>query len=69
VVWTVDPHVTRRAVRICAEVARAAGLASAADLLRRLDEDPVVAQLDPVRAAALFNRAIGYVDRVHFAGS
>jgi hypothetical protein len=44
-------------------VASAAGLALAADLLRELDEDPMVAQTDPTRASALFNRAIGYVDR------
>jgi hypothetical protein len=29
----------------------------------------VVARADPVRASALFNRAIGYTDRAHFAGS
>ena len=69
VVWTVDSQATRQALRICAEVAGAAGLATAPDLLRELDEDPVVARADPVRAAALFNRAIGYTDRAHFAGS
>jgi MerR family transcriptional regulator, light-induced transcriptional regulator len=69
VVWTVDSHTTRHALRICVEVARAAGLATAPELLRRLDEDPVVPQPDPVRTSALFNRAIGYADRAHFAGS
>ena len=68
VVWTVDSQATRQALRICAEVAGAAGLARAPDLLRELDEDPVVARADPVRASALFNRAIGYTDRAHFAG-
>jgi hypothetical protein len=63
VVWTIDPHATRQALRTCAEVARAAGLVQAQDLLRGLDERPVVAQTDTVRASALFNRAIGYVDR------
>jgi MerR family transcriptional regulator, light-induced transcriptional regulator len=63
VVWTIDPHATRQALRTCAEVASAAGLAQAPDLLRGLDERPVVAQTDPTRASALFNRAIGYVDR------
>jgi DICT domain-containing protein len=63
VVWTIDPHATRQALRTCAEVAGAAGLAQAPDLLRGLDERPVVAQTDPPRASALFNRAIGYVDR------
>jgi DICT domain-containing protein len=63
VVWTVDPHTTRQALRTCAEVASAAGLALAPVLLRELDERPVVAQTDPTRASALFNRAIGYVDR------
>jgi hypothetical protein len=43
-------------------VASAAGLALAPVLLRELDERPVVAQTDPTRASALFNRAIGYVD-------
>jgi MerR family transcriptional regulator, light-induced transcriptional regulator len=63
VVWTVDPHTTRQALRTCAEVASAAGLALAPDLLLELDERPVVAQTDPTRASALFNRAISYVDR------
>ncbi len=63
VVWTVDSYVVRHALRICAEVARAAGLATAPDLLRGLDEDPVVAPADPMRVSALFNRAVGYVDR------
>ena len=63
VVWTVDPHATRQALRTCAEVASAAGLALAPDLLLELDERPVVAQTDPTRASALFNRAISYVDR------
>ena len=63
VVWTIDPHATRQALRTCAEVARAAGLVQAPDLLRGLDERPVVAQTDTTRASALFNRAIGYVDR------
>ena len=63
VVWTIDPHATRQALRTCAEVANAAGLAQALELLRELDERPVVAQTDPMRASALFNRAIGYVDR------
>jgi MerR family transcriptional regulator, light-induced transcriptional regulator len=63
VVWTIDPRATRQALRTCAEVASAAGLAQAPDLLRGLDERPVVAQTDPTRASALFNRALGYVDR------
>ena len=63
VVWTIDPYATRQALRTCAEVASAAGLALALDLLRELDERPVVAQTDPTRASALFNRAVGYVDR------
>jgi MerR family transcriptional regulator, light-induced transcriptional regulator len=63
VVWTIDPHATRQALRTCAEVASAAGLTQAADLLRGLDDRPVVAQTDPTRVSALFNRAIGYVDR------
>ena len=62
-VWTIDPRATRQALRTCAEVASAAGLARALDLLHGLDERPVVAQTDPTRASALFNRAIGYVDR------
>jgi DICT domain-containing protein len=69
VVWTVDSHATRRALRICVEVAGAAGLATAPDRLRELDEDPVAVQADPVRASALFNRAIRYADRAHFARS
>jgi DICT domain-containing protein len=63
VVWTIDPHATRQALRTCVEVANSAGLVQAPDLSRRLDERPVVAQTDPTRASALFNRAIGYVDR------
>jgi MerR family transcriptional regulator, light-induced transcriptional regulator len=63
VVWTLDPHATRQALRTCAEVASGAGLALALELLRELDDHPVVAQTDPARAAALFNRAVGYVDR------
>jgi DICT domain-containing protein len=63
VVWTIDPHAARQALRTCAEVASAAGLVQALDLLRELDERPVVAQTDPTLASALFNRAIGYVDR------
>ena len=55
--------VRRVLLRTCAEVASAAGLAQAPDLLHGLDERPVVAQTDPTRASALFNRAIGYVDR------
>jgi DICT domain-containing protein len=69
VVWTLDSSTTRQALRICAEVAGAAGLATATDLLRELDEDPVVAQVDPVRASVLFSRAISYADRAHFGGS
>ena len=68
VVWTVDSQATRHALRICAEVASAAGLATARDLLGGLDEAPMVAQADPVRFSAVFNRALGYIDRVHFAG-
>jgi MerR family transcriptional regulator, light-induced transcriptional regulator len=63
VVWTIDPQATRQALRICVEMASTAGMAQAPDLLRGLDERPVVAQTDPTRASALFNRAIGYVDR------
>jgi DICT domain-containing protein len=63
VVWTIDPNATRQALRTCAEVASAAGLAQAPELLLGLDERPVVAQTDPTQASALFNRAIGYVDR------
>ena len=63
VVWTLDPHATRQALRTCAEVASAAALALAPDLLLELDEGPVVAQTDPRQASALFNRAISYVDR------
>jgi DICT domain-containing protein/predicted DNA-binding transcriptional regulator AlpA len=63
VVWTLDPVVTRRALRICAEAAATAGLASAHETLWALDENPVVGRADPVRASALFNRAMGYVDR------
>ena len=63
VLWTIDPQATRQALRICAEVANAAGLGQALDFLRELDERPAVAQTDPTLASALFNRAIGYVDR------
>ena len=63
VVWTIDPQATRQALRTCAEVASTAGLARALDLLRELDEAPPVGQTDPTRASALFNRAIGYLDR------
>jgi len=63
VVWTIDPHATRQALRTCAEVAKAVGLAQALDLLNELDERPVVPETDPTRASALFNRAIGYVDQ------
>jgi MerR family transcriptional regulator, light-induced transcriptional regulator len=63
VVWTIDPHATRQALRTCVLVASSAGLPQAPELLRELDEGPVVAQTDPTRASALFNRAIGYVDR------
>jgi DICT domain-containing protein len=63
VVWTIDPHATRQALRTCVEVASSAGLMQAPDLLEELDERPMVAQTDPTRAAALLNRAIGYVDR------
>jgi MerR family transcriptional regulator, light-induced transcriptional regulator len=63
VVWTIDPHATRQALRTCVEVASSAGLMQAPDLLDELDERPMVAQTDPTRAAALLNRAIGYVDR------
>lgn len=64
VVWTIDPHATRQALRICAEVASAAGLMQAVDLLHGLDERPVVAQTDPTLASALFNRVVGYIDRL-----
>jgi MerR family transcriptional regulator, light-induced transcriptional regulator len=63
VVWTIDPHAARQALRTCVEVAGAAGLVQALDLLNELDERPVVAETNPMRASALFNRAIGYVDR------
>jgi DICT domain-containing protein len=63
VVWTIDPHATRQALRTCAEVASAAGLAQALDLLNELDEHLVGAETDPMRASSLFNRAIGYVDQ------
>jgi MerR family transcriptional regulator, light-induced transcriptional regulator len=63
VVWTIDPHATRQALRTCVEVASAAGLVRALDLLNELDERPVVAETDPTRTSALFNRAIGYVDQ------
>ena len=63
VVWTIDPHATRQALRTCAEVASAAGLVPALDLLNELDERPVIAETDLTLASALFNRAIGYVDQ------
>jgi DICT domain-containing protein len=70
VVWTIDPHTTRQALRTCAEVARAAGLTQALDLLNELDQRPVVAETDPTRASALFNRAIGYADQaIAWSGS
>jgi MerR family transcriptional regulator, light-induced transcriptional regulator len=63
VVWTIDPGATRQALRTCALVAIAAGLAQAPGLLRGLDERPILAQTDPTLATGLFNRALGYVDR------
>jgi DICT domain-containing protein len=63
VVWTIDPHAIRQALRTCAEVASVAGLALASDLLDELDQRPIVVEADPTRASALFSRAIGYVDQ------
>lgn len=64
VVWTVDPRVVRTALRVCVEVAAVAGLSNARELA--LDDLPAVPTADPVRASALFNRAISYSDRAHF---
>jgi MerR family transcriptional regulator, light-induced transcriptional regulator len=64
--WTVDPAETRRALRICLEVAADAGLAGAPEQLDRLGERPLPEPADPRAVAALVNRAVGYADRAHF---
>jgi DICT domain-containing protein len=64
VVWTVDPHVTRAAARVCVEVARTAGLPEVSALAEDLDGHTELPIFDPGRATALFSRAIGYVDRL-----
>ena len=64
VVWTVDPQVTRAAARVCVEVARNAGLSESFALAEDLGRQAVLPSADPTRVAALFSRAIGYVDRL-----
>ena len=69
VVWTVDPEATRTALRVCVDVGAASGLATAPHLVADLDATPVAPTADLLRAAALFNRALGYADRAHRAPS
>jgi DICT domain-containing protein len=63
-VWTIEPQAVRDAARVCAQVARSAGVSEAAPLLYELAEDPVPRALDVAGATVLFNRVVAYVDRL-----
>jgi MerR family transcriptional regulator, light-induced transcriptional regulator len=63
-VWTLDPRAVRDAARVCAQVARSAGAASAGPLLYELADDPAPVVLDVAGATTLFNRVVAYVDRL-----
>jgi hypothetical protein len=63
-VWTIEPQAVRDAARVCAQVARSAGVNEAAPLLYELAEDPVPRALDVAGATVLFNRVVAYVDRL-----
>ena len=63
-VWTLDPRAVRDAARVCAQVARSAGAASAGPLLYELADDPAPGVLDIAGATTLFNRVVAYVDRL-----
>jgi DICT domain-containing protein len=64
VVWTVDPQVTRAAARVCVEIASLTAFSDARSLTNDLQTHVAPPPADSGRATALFNRAIGYVDRI-----
>lgn len=63
-VWTLDPRAVRDAARVCAGVAHDAGAPGAAPVLHALADDPPATTTDIVAATTLFNRVVGYVDRL-----
>ena len=63
-VWTVDPVVVRDAARVAASVAADAGVLAAQPLVHELADPPASRTPSMAAATALFNRVIGYVDRL-----
>jgi DICT domain-containing protein len=62
--WTVDPLAVRDAARVAARVAADAGDPTALILTRELADPPSRRETNANAANSLFNRAIGYVDRL-----
>lgn len=60
--WTVEPAAVREASRLCGGVAVEAGVEAARDVVADLDAPPFAGSSAPAQIAALFNRAIAYVD-------
>jgi MerR family transcriptional regulator, light-induced transcriptional regulator len=63
--WTIDPRAVRDAARVCAQVASASGAGEGGPLLYELAGDAAPRTIDMVGATTLFNRVVGYVDRLN----
>jgi DICT domain-containing protein len=61
-IWTVEPAAVRDAARACAQVALQLGYPESAPLLYELADNPPPPPVELLRATALLNRVVAYVD-------
>ena len=61
-IWTVEPGAVRSAARACAQVALQLGQTEAAPLLYELAGNPPTPPVELLKATALLNRVVAYVD-------
>ncbi len=61
-IWTVEPGAVRSAARACAQVALQLGHSEAAPLLYELAGNPPTPPIELLKATALLNRVVAYVD-------
>ncbi len=61
-IWTVEPSAVRSAARACAQVALQLGHTEAAPLLYELAGNPPTPPVELLKATALLNRVVAYVD-------
>jgi len=64
VIWTLEPPAVRDCARVCAQVALEAGAPGAAAVHRAMAADAPSQPSDDAASAALFGRAVAYLDRV-----